>query len=149
MILSFWTGRPGQTVQTQSSLIRVYTVCHSICIVWTHYSQVEPHSSNFRVTTTNVLGVRIFRKFTVYPQVDPKDLMRYLEIEKEIQQLEAVNALKNYELKQQAASDVEETCTSIAITLEQLKLQTWVKNFVMNFVKWEFQTTYIKFIFLW
>ena len=26
---------------------------------------VEPHSSNFRVITTNVVGVRIFRKFTV------------------------------------------------------------------------------------
>ena len=25
---------------------------------------VEPHGSNFRVITTNVLGVRIFRKFT-------------------------------------------------------------------------------------
>ena len=62
MILSFRTDRPGQTVQT---LIRVYTVCHSVCIVWTHYSMVEPHSSNFRVITTNILGVRIFRKFTV------------------------------------------------------------------------------------
>ena len=57
---------PGQTVQTlRSSLIRVYTVCHSVCIVSTHYSIVEPHSSNFTVITTNVLGVRIFRKFTV------------------------------------------------------------------------------------
>ena len=67
MILSFRTDRPGKTVQTQirSSLIRVYTVCHSICIVWTHYSMVEPHSSNFRVITTNFLGVRIFRKFTI------------------------------------------------------------------------------------
>ena len=26
---------------------------------------LEPHTSNFRVITTNVLGVRIFRKFTV------------------------------------------------------------------------------------
>ena len=26
---------------------------------------VEPHSSNFRVITTNFLGVRIFQKFTV------------------------------------------------------------------------------------
>ena len=56
VILSFRTDRPGQTVQTQtrlrSSLIRVYTVCHSVCIVWTHYSMVEPHSSNFRVITT-------------------------------------------------------------------------------------------------
>ena len=28
-------------------------------------SLLEPHSSNFRVTTTNILGVRVFRKFTV------------------------------------------------------------------------------------
>ena len=27
---------------------------------------VEPHSSNFRVITTNFLGVQIFRNFTVY-----------------------------------------------------------------------------------
>ena len=51
--------------QTAPRLIRVYTVCHSVCIVWTHYSMVEPHSSNFRVITTNFWGVRIFRKFTV------------------------------------------------------------------------------------
>ena len=44
--------------QTQIRLLRVYTVCHSVCIIWTHYSMVEPHSSNFRVITTNVLGVR-------------------------------------------------------------------------------------------
>ena len=31
----------------------------------THYSMVEPHSSNFRVITTNFLGVRLCRKFTV------------------------------------------------------------------------------------
>ena len=37
------------------------TACHSVCIVWTHYSMVEPHSSNFRVITTNFLGDRIFR----------------------------------------------------------------------------------------
>ena len=41
--------------QTAPSLIRDYTVCHSICIVWTHYAMVEPHSSNFTVITTNVL----------------------------------------------------------------------------------------------
>ena len=58
MILSFRTDIPGQTVQTQIRLllIRVYTVCHSVC--WTHYSMVEPHSSNFRVITTNILVVR-------------------------------------------------------------------------------------------
>ena len=61
-IQSFRTDMPGQTMQIQ---FRVYTVCHSVCIVWTHYSMVEPHSSNFRVITTNILGVRIFRKFMV------------------------------------------------------------------------------------
>ena len=52
-------------IMIRSSLIRVYTVCHSACIIWTHYSLVEPHSSNFRVITTNFWGVRVFRKFTV------------------------------------------------------------------------------------
>ena len=33
------------------SLIRVYTVCLSDCIFWTHYSIVEPHCSNFRLIT--------------------------------------------------------------------------------------------------
>ena len=51
--------------QTAPRLIKVYTVCHSICIVWTDFSMVEPHCSNFRVITTNFLGVGIFRKFTV------------------------------------------------------------------------------------
>ena len=60
----------GQTVQTQIRLllIRVYTVCCSVCIVWTHYSMVEPHSSYFRVITTNFLGVGIFRKIYGHPK---------------------------------------------------------------------------------
>ena len=33
---------------------------------------VEPHSSNFRVITTHYLGVRIFRKVTVYKYYIPK-----------------------------------------------------------------------------
>ena len=53
-----WSG-------SRSSLIWVHTVCHSVCNVLTHYSMVEPHSSSFRVITTNILGVWIFRKFMV------------------------------------------------------------------------------------
>ena len=60
-----WANSADPDQTARSSLIRVYTVCHSVCIVQTHYSMVEPHSSNFRVITTNVLGFRIFRKFTV------------------------------------------------------------------------------------
>ena len=93
MTLSFWTDMSGQTVQTQIRLLlkeqsdqglhdQVYTVCHSVCIVWTHYSMVEPHYSNFRVITTNVLGVRIFRKFTVaILLLDIKRLKKVREIE--------------------------------------------------------------------
>ena len=65
IFLSFRTDRSGQTVQTAPSLIRVYTVCNSLCIFWMHYSKEMPSCSTFRVITTNFLGVRIFRKFTV------------------------------------------------------------------------------------
>ena len=46
-----------------------------------HYSKETPFCSTFRVITTNVLGVRIFRKFTVYnvdgmlPSVTPFNCM--------------------------------------------------------------------------
>ena len=60
----------ANSADPDQSLIRVYTVWHSVCIVWTHYSMVESHSSNFRLITTNVLGVRIFRKITV---IHPKE----------------------------------------------------------------------------
>ena len=75
MIPSFRTDRSGQTVQTQIRLlleeepsvclIRVYTVCNSVCILWVHYSLVKPSCSNFRVTTANFSGVQIFRTFIV------------------------------------------------------------------------------------
>ena len=55
----------------------VYTVFHSVCIVWTHYSIVEPHNSNFRVIRTNFLGVRIFRKFKVYEDTVDKNHCSY------------------------------------------------------------------------
>ena len=51
---------PDQTAP-RSSLIRVYNVCHSICIFWTHYSMVKPPKcSNCRtITPFCQLGVRI------------------------------------------------------------------------------------------
>ena len=66
------------------SLIRVYTVCHSVCIVWLHYFLVEPHSSNFRVITTIFLGVRIFRKFTVRisSYILDTDIGRYAKLDR-------------------------------------------------------------------
>ena len=65
IILSFRTDRSGKTVQTQSSLIRVCTVCLSICIFWAHHFMVKPPGSNFRVITAKFLGVLIFRFFMV------------------------------------------------------------------------------------
>ena len=35
----------------RNSLIRVYTVCQSICIFWTNFSVVKRQSSNFRIIT--------------------------------------------------------------------------------------------------
>ena len=40
--------------QTAPSLIRVYTVCNSLCIFWIHYSKEQPSCSTFRVITANV-----------------------------------------------------------------------------------------------
>ena len=49
----------------RSSLIWVYTVCHSICIIWTYYSMANPHFSIFKVYS-NFTGVRTFRLFMVH-----------------------------------------------------------------------------------
>ena len=49
----------------RSSLIRVYAVCNSLYIFWKHYSKEKSSLSTFRVITTNVLCVWIFRKFTL------------------------------------------------------------------------------------
>lgn len=51
-------------------------------------------------------------------------MMKYIEIEKEIQQLESQNVLKDFEVKKKAAVDVADTIKSIEITLKQLELQT-------------------------
>ena len=59
IFLSFRTDRLGK-----QCLIRLYVVCNSLCIFWTHYSKEKPSYSTFRVIITNILGVRIFRKFT-------------------------------------------------------------------------------------
>ena len=51
---------------------------------------VEPHSSNFRVITTNVLGVRIFRKFTVITiifQVSEFSMKSLLSVDPVLQQM--------------------------------------------------------------
>ena len=65
MFLSFRTDSSGQTDQTAPSLIRVYTVCNSLCIIWTHYTKVKPPCSNSSMITANFSGVRIYRIFTV------------------------------------------------------------------------------------
>ena len=61
MIPSFQTDRSVQTpnsvglhdvhVPKRSSLIRVYTVCHSVCIYWTYYSMIKIHIVHFRIIT--------------------------------------------------------------------------------------------------
>ena len=50
----------------RSSLIRIYTVCHSFYIFWRHYFIVKLNCFILRTTTVAGLGVPIFRVFTVY-----------------------------------------------------------------------------------
>ena len=47
----------------RSSLIRIYTVCHSFYIFWRHYFIVKLNCFILRITTVAGLGVPIFRVF--------------------------------------------------------------------------------------
>ena len=49
----------------RSSLIRIYTVCHSFYIFWRHCFIVKLKCFILRITTVAGLGVPIFRVFTV------------------------------------------------------------------------------------
>ena len=51
VFLSFRTDRTEQTVYTKIRLL--YIVCHSICILWPHFSMVRSSCSKFRVITKN------------------------------------------------------------------------------------------------
>ena len=77
---------------SESSLIRVFTVCHSVCIFWTHYSMIKPHCSNFRIITaifrvSEYFGIlRYFRswgcRFEPHRRQDsfqPKRVLHYTE----------------------------------------------------------------------
>ena len=50
---------PDQTAPR--SLIRVYTVCNSLCIFWMHYSTEKSYCSTFRVITANFRVSEILR----------------------------------------------------------------------------------------
>ena len=68
MILSFRTDRPGQTVQTQIRLLleeQSDQGLHCLPFRLHHLDSLLYGSSNFRVITTNVLGVRKLRIITV------------------------------------------------------------------------------------
>ena len=64
----FLSYRSGQTVQTQIGrlLIRVYTVCNSLCIFWMHYSKEMPSCSTFRVITIIFYVICQKIKFLLY-----------------------------------------------------------------------------------
>ena len=59
-----FSDRHVWTNSVDPDLIRVYTVCHSVCMFWTPYSMLKPNCSNLRIITVNYSGfsgVRIFR----------------------------------------------------------------------------------------
>ena len=62
---SFGTDEHEQTVQIQTRLIRVYTVCHSFKILWTQCCMLKQHYSHFRIITVIISGVLTFIIFTV------------------------------------------------------------------------------------
>ena len=72
-ILNIGTCMSEQTVQIlirRSSLIRIYTVCHSFYFFWRHYFIVKLNCFILRTTTVAGLGVPIFRVFTVHQRTE-------------------------------------------------------------------------------
>ena len=63
--LSEQTCRPRSDCSKRSSLIRVYIVCHSICIFCVHSTQFLPSCSILRAITVFLFGVPMFRIFQV------------------------------------------------------------------------------------
>ena len=65
--------------QTACSLIRVYTVCSSLCIFWMHYSKKTPSCSTFRVITINFPNPKISDTWKIccnHPKIWTKWLCR-------------------------------------------------------------------------
>ena len=64
-----WIDRPVQNSVDpyDYSLIRVYSICHSVCIFG--HIMVEPPCSNCRVITANFSGVQIFMSFMEYADI--------------------------------------------------------------------------------
>ena len=97
MLLRFRTDRPGQTMQTQIRLLRVYTVCHFVCIFCTHYSMVKPHSSNFRIIAaifwvSEILG---FLRVAVFCLVSSLNLVAFKIAPNDKWQLNRLKSEKN------------------------------------------------------
>ena len=63
----------------RSSLIRIYTVCHSFYIFWRHYFIVKLNCFILRTTTVAGLGVPIFRVFTVVKTVSLENQTHLLQ----------------------------------------------------------------------
>ena len=62
----FSNNLSGQTLQSQiSCLIKVFTVCYSICIFLKKYAMVWPLCLNFRRITAKFSGIQKLRNFTV------------------------------------------------------------------------------------
>ena len=59
MVLFLYVQMSRQTVENQIRLLRVCTVCHSVCIFWVHYFVIKPNCSTFRIVTANFSCVRI------------------------------------------------------------------------------------------
>ena len=66
MILSFWTDRSGQSVQTKIRLLLVYLNCLQFHLhLLEALLYVKPRCLNFRVITANFSDAQIFKIFTV------------------------------------------------------------------------------------
>ena len=68
-------GGRGTTNFTNPPDHKLYTVCHSVCIFWTHGSMVKPHGSKFWIITATFGVFKLFGFYGI-----PGDYVKILKI---------------------------------------------------------------------
>ena len=58
----------------QSTLVRIYTVCHFVCIIWTQYSVVKLCLFKFLDNYSNILELLYFSVIESHPDSAHEDL---------------------------------------------------------------------------
>ena len=127
--------RPRSDCSSWSSLIRVFSVCYSVCIFWTQYCTVKSNRSNCRTIMVIISVVPIFRIFTVVAHVLFSFPSSKLMAEKQTTRMNSL--VKVYTLCLEARAPVCVVSLFLLHTLESFGTYAAVKTSSERGIWWE------------